>query len=487
MVHPYPNGNGGRPVSAVPVSPGSSAPVSPGSVTPVSPGSVAPVSPGGHRRAESVFDIAPVDPAPPPFEHRRSRFEAPGPIQPLYEPYEPPLHEPYEPPPSEPPTFEKSRFEPPTYEPPTYEPPTYEPPTYEPSAFEPSASEPPTFAEIVRHRTDQLEIDTEPMLPQRVPAEPDVPDVPLAPDDPLRMATPDALTDRVELSRIANYLKDSDRPAERQDWFDVDAIVAHVLTVPDVRDAKLRRDAAGGHILRIELLDGADAGLVSREVARLLKDKLGLAAEPNPPSRLKADETTMERSRAGRLHRPYVTTPAPVGRARPDVRSIPDVRSSPGAGVERQAGRPLPRPNRGGAGAEPVRVVLDHVQLTTLGVDAEVEVRLAVSTGARAIGRSHGPGVDAYLLRLAATAATDAIGQLLLDEGTGQPRARCFVEHVAVVPFGGCEVAVVVLLLVCGGWAEQLSGSAIVDGEPRQAVVRATLSAVNRRLESLLA
>ena len=43
------------------------------------------------------------------------------------------------------------------------------------------------------------------------------------------------------------------------------------------------------------------------------------------------------------------------------------------------------------------------------------------------------------------------------------------------------------LLLVHGAFAEQLAGSAIVSGDPRQAVVRATLSAVNRRLESLLA
>jgi hypothetical protein len=379
--------------------------------------------------------------------------------------------------------FATPRLRPPMHEPraskqPSHEPPSYEPPSYEPPGFGPSSYEPPTNASTsARHRTEQLEIDTEPMLPQRVPSEPDVPEVPLAPDDPLRTAVTDGLTDRVELSRIASYLKDSDRPALRQDGFDVNAILAHVLTVTDVRDAELRRDAGGGHILRIELLDGADVGLVSRTVARLLREKLGLAAEPSPPSPLVADDSGLERTGGGRLRRPYVTTQAPA-------RSHPDVRPTPAPATERQSGRPLPRPDRG---ADPVRVVLDHVQVTTLGVDAEVEVRLAVSTGARAVGRSHGPGVDAYLLRLAAAAAGDAIGQLMLDEATGQPRARCFVEHVAVVPFGGCEVALVVLLLVCGGWAEQLSGSAIVDGDPRQAVVRATLSAVNRRLESLLA
>ena len=40
--------------------------------------------------------------------------------------------------------------------------------------------------------------------------------------------------------------------------------------------------------------------------------------------------------------------------------------------------------------------------------------------------------------------------------------------------------------LVCGGWVEQLAGSALVSGDPRRAVVRATLAAVNRRLAALL-
>lgn len=69
----------------------------------------------------------------------------------------------------------------------------------------------------------------------------------------------------------------------------------------------------------------------------------------------------------------------------------------------------------------------------------------------------------------------------------GPDRGRCFVEHAAVVPFGNCDVATVVVLLVCDGWVEQLVGSALVAGDPRQAVVRATLAAVNRRIEALLA
>ena len=71
--------------------------------------------------------------------------------------------------------------------------------------------------------------------------------------------------------------------------------------------------------------------------------------------------------------------------------------------------------------------------------------------------------------------------QLLVDVGRRPARARCYIEHAAVVPLGGCEVAVVVLLLLYDGWVEQLAGSAVISGDPPPGVVRATLAAVNRR------
>ena len=130
-------------------------------------------------------------------------------------------------------------------------------------------------------------------------------------------------------------------------------------------------------------------------------------------------------------------------------------------------------------------MVIDHVQVRTYGLDATVEVRLATGER-RTTGMASGPAVDNYVLRLCAVAAAVAVDDLLRDAARDADRGRCFVEHAAVVPFGGCEVAVVVVLLVCGGWVEQLAGSAIVSGDPRHAVVRATLDAVNRRLEALL-
>jgi uncharacterized 2Fe-2S/4Fe-4S cluster protein (DUF4445 family) len=131
-------------------------------------------------------------------------------------------------------------------------------------------------------------------------------------------------------------------------------------------------------------------------------------------------------------------------------------------------------------------VVIENVHVNTFGSDASVEVRLAVGDRV-ASGTATGPAVDGYLLRLCATATAGAVDDLLSasDHHPDGP-ARCFVEHAAAVPFGASEVAVVVLLLSCGGWVEQLAGSAVVVGDDRHAMVRATLAAVNRRLEALL-
>jgi hypothetical protein len=133
---------------------------------------------------------------------------------------------------------------------------------------------------------------------------------------------------------------------------------------------------------------------------------------------------------------------------------------------------------------ESPRLAVENVTVTRLGAEAVVEVRLRMPGGSIAVGEGRGPGVDAYLSRLAATAAAHAVDRALGAEG--RERGRAFIEHVSVVPFGVVEVAVVVLLLSYDGTTEQMSGSAIVGDDAHLAVVRATLAALNRRLESLL-
>jgi hypothetical protein len=143
-----------------------------------------------------------------------------------------------------------------------------------------------------------------------------------------------------------------------------------------------------------------------------------------------------------------------------------------------------PRPLDPGEHPGP-RIVIENVHVNTFGTDASVEVRLGVG-GKVASGVASGPAVDGYLLRLCATATVGAVDELLATSEHPDGPARCFVEHAAAVRFGTTEVAVVVLLLSCNSWVEQLAGSAVVTGDDRHAMVRATLAAVNRRLEALL-
>ncbi|MEV0217369.1 hypothetical protein [Micromonospora sp. NPDC050695] len=370
------------------------------------------------------------------------------------------------------------------------------------------------------------------VLPQRVPAEPDVPVVPEPPTVEPPAETP-------ELARIATHLRRDDEPAplrERPEGFDVNAILDAVREVAGVRDAALRRTPAGAHSLRLDLADGADPAEVSRQVARLLQERMGLAAAPQnlpglpstpaPPARRRAAEPrAVERRspetrdagaepRTGEMRAAEPTVggrfDAPPGdasrrrrsnaphRGRATVEEPGSVSAAP-AGAATGSPATLGTSYSGGqvtttesapsrpldtGGAPGPRVVIDHVQVSTFGLDANVEVRL-LAGGETASGYATGPAVDGYVLRLCAVAAAAAVDELLRGAENAE-RGRCFVEHAAVVPFGNCEVATVVVLLVCEGWVEQLAGSALVAGDPRQAVVRATLAAVNRRLEALL-
>ncbi|MEU4621782.1 Daple [Actinoplanes sp. NPDC023801] len=362
--------------------------------------------------------------------------------------------------------------------------------------------------------------DTSGTLPQRVPAQPDVPRVPEPPSVEPSAEAP-------ALARIATHLRRGDVvPAqERQEGFDVQDILGAVREVPGVRDASLRATPAGAHSLRLDLADGADAAEVSRQVARLLQERMGLdAAMPgDAPAAFRPSSAPVssprgtpllpsQPTRPARASVPVAPVSSPVSSpvAPAPVSSAPTsapVSVAPVSALPQPVAVPPaePRPQMVNAGAALVpadaskprpldpgdnpgpRVIIENVHVNTFGADATVEVRLRAG-GRSASGVATGPAVDGYLLRLCATATAGAVDELLSTSQHQEGPARCFVEHAAAVSFGPMQVAVVVLLLSCGGgWVEQLAGSAVVTGDDRHAMVRATLSAVNRRLEALLA
>ncbi|HEU4676306.1 MAG TPA: hypothetical protein VFS29_09980 [Motilibacteraceae bacterium] len=90
-------------------------------------------------------------------------------------------------------------------------------------------------------------------------------------------------------------------------------------------------------------------------------------------------------------------------------------------------------------------------------------------------GTASGPSGASHRPRLVASAALDAVAELL-----GRP---CTVESATVATVGGREVALTVLTLTVPRLGEQvLTGSALVRGDDADAVCRSVLDALNRQL-----
>lgn len=103
---------------------------------------------------------------------------------------------------------------------------------------------------------------------------------------------------------------------------------------------------------------------------------------------------------------------------------------------------------------------------------AEVKVHLE-DRGMLYEGIAAGPNVPRHRLALVAQAALRAVEVFLRAQGL------LVFEGVATAQVGEHEVAVVTVTLA-GSDQEVLSGSSIVRDDPREAVVRAVLAAVNR-------
>ena len=172
-------------------------------------------------------------------------------------------------PPFEPPTDPYHRYEP--EEPPTYGPESYGPPG---SPVHPQGEAPEGFPTAARDWAEP----PEPELPKRVPGEPELPhgveDVGAEEDGGGGEWT------APELARIADELRRNDVPRNPDNGFDMDEVLAAVRGVAGVRDAWLRADATGVHTLRLDLADDADPAYVSKEVARMLGERMGLTPTP---------------------------------------------------------------------------------------------------------------------------------------------------------------------------------------------------------------
>lgn len=211
--------------------------------------------------------------------------------------------------------------------------------------------------------------------------------------------------------------------------FDQASIVAALRAVPGVSDADLEPDREGGlGVLRLALRAGADEVAVASEVGRLLRETFGLGVDAD---RVQLIEDTTE----------SVSPPAEVA----------------------VSGRPA----------------IARMQLLSSGLEVTAVVTLRYGSG-RTEGTSTGTATQVGVQRAVATATLRALESLL------GAHARFELEDIDVAVHGGQRTALVSLLMLSASGSERLTGAATVRDDVRQACIRATLDAANRRLELLL-
>jgi hypothetical protein len=153
-------------------------------------------------------------------------------------------------------------------------------------------------------------------------------------------------------------------------------------------------------------------------------------------------------------------------------------------GLTRSADRPvdatdlddpdLAAPTRGESRMSVVRLT---ISADGLGVTASVHL---THRDVEYMGVAEGPAAGSAVNRTVAEATVRAISSAVGDS------VRLDVESVALTPVGDERVAVVQVVLTTASGSQRLTGAAEVRDDVRQAVIRATLDAVNRRLAHTL-
>jgi hypothetical protein len=207
-------------------------------------------------------------------------------------------------------------------------------------------------------------------------------------------------------------------------------LVEALRALPGVTDADVTPDEDGGlGTLRLDLEPGVDEAAVASNVGRVLREQFGLGVDAD---------------------RVQIIEDAVLD---PTAPAVPAQRAA--------------RPS------------IARMHLVSSGLDVTASVTL--SSGERtAVGEARGAASQTGVHRAVASATLRAVEELV----DGQVRFE--LDHIEVTPMGTERTVLVALTLLTGRGTERLTGAAGVREDVRQAVIRATLDALNRRLEMLL-
>ena len=131
--------------------------------------------------------------------------------------------------------------------------------------------------------------------------------------------------------------------------------------------------------------------------------------------------------------------------------------------------------NRQRFGHQRKRIKFTAIRFSLSG--SELEAMVELSSGEKSCeGKSSGPNSRGNRLKLVAEATLDAMREYL-DEGSS-----VMLEDVVQVPISRGNMILITLAYIEGQTEECLVGTALVKQDKKEAIVRATLSALNRRI-----
>lgn len=215
--------------------------------------------------------------------------------------------------------------------------------------------------------------------------------------------------------------------------------------------------------VRVEDLEDALGQVAEIKAARVVTSQSGaieeihvLALPTKPAKQLVRDiESTLMASFGINVDHKKISV-AQLGRAVADEVTKP-------ASAEEPAGDVMMRP----------KIVSINASVTGLSAGATVTLEIGAN---KYVGSADGPASQSGRLRMLALAALDA-----LEQWSGE-MVNFALEDVAIVQLGHEKVAVACIVLVTNFGEQTFTGSSLVRHNEKDAIVRATLDALNRRI-----
>jgi hypothetical protein len=252
--------------------------------------------------------------------------------------------------------------------------------------------------------------------------------------------------------------------------------------VPGVAAADLEPDERpeGAGTLRLQLAPGADEIAVATSVNRVLREQFGLAVDAGRVQVVEESVPVDEPAAAAE------ESPEPEAAGRPTLTALPGYReqelAADGDDGEAQVVTAASDDDLTAhlmESSRPPRILIQRMQLVSAGLGVTTSVSLTW-LGQSYLGESSAAATPSSVHRSVATATLRA-----LEEVVGSA-ARFELEQLEINQLGPDRAVVVVVAMLTRMGSERLTGVSVVREDVRQAVIRATLDALNRRLESLL-